>query len=481
MNTRTAALFAIAAVVFFSVEAVEITVDLSEEHQTIDGMGWTGPWARKSGTSYSVDSATAWRVRNNMTVTREAMPLWAWESTNDNGDPFTFNWDGFNTTNPDAVNGWKRYQYLKQHNVVIVLGIWLGPKFDSMARDRDEFIESIAAYLLHTKNEYGVEIDYIDINETDWGVEIRLSPEEYAEIINKSAPRFKELGITTKWHCGSTSHAFNGRFGSNLEYCKKIVELSGEYGAQPAFHGYHSTSKPDSLFTIWGEWQKTLDRNIWCTENDFDYKLWENPDNAKWMGAEETARLMWRVIYLARASVSVAWFHYTENPVAMVHKAYVNHYDPGGIIVETGQPDPDIMSMAYKHHAKNKFVITLLNRSNEAKDVTLTGIPDQTLTHRRTSGDNDVEEDVEIGTHSVSGSTLTMSLKANSFNVLFGKLGAVSTGTLSPSFSPAAQPSRMHRTQVEYFLLNGKRVDTGIRNTPSSNGNFIVQSTMSRE
>ncbi len=62
-----------------------------------------------------------------------------------------------------------------------------------------EVVESMAAWLVRARDEYGVTVDYVSFNEATLGVNVRLAPDDVAAIVALAGPRFEELNLETRW------------------------------------------------------------------------------------------------------------------------------------------------------------------------------------------------------------------------------------------------------------------------------------------
>jgi chitodextrinase len=279
------------------------------------------------------------------------------------------------------------------------------------------------------------------VNETKYPyvANLDLSTTEYSNLVTACASRFAANGLTTKVNLGSDL------LGDGLGYDQTIynnVHTSAAAGF-PSTHSYRSGNltgnqrDPMTQWTNWGNWQKTIDRSVWCTETDYDafYYSPNNSDLYDWTGCEEMAYMYWRNYYIARFSTSAGWYWHTNYFSNAVHRAYMNYFEPGGQIVEASQPTgtegyDQLLTLAYKHVAKQKFVMQVLNESSYDRTVTFTGLPaDQSLTLVRTSEAG--ENLATIGTYSHTGSTWTTTIKANSLCTFYGPLAAAVCNAVS--------------------------------------------------
>ena len=119
---------------------------------------------------------------------RVSIELADWEPVNDNGDPLQTDPSAF----VDGAYNHAAFELMKQlraKGVEIIATAWHVPDWlvqnpevaspRIISRDMyPEAIESIAAWLLHAKEVYGVEVSYVSFNEANMGIDVLLSSED---------------------------------------------------------------------------------------------------------------------------------------------------------------------------------------------------------------------------------------------------------------------------------------------------------------
>jgi hypothetical protein len=400
--------------------AQDIYINLNNVRQGIDGAGFCHEGDRQNGNYYVINTAIQQMLDNNMTLFRDMFPNKTWEPSKGT----------FNYNDQRVVNSFLRLKEMQNRGIKTILGIWDVPNWlvsnPSVSTNRkinnfDDFAYFITSFLVHGKNTYGLTVDYIDVNETRTsGINISMTAQEYITLIQKCQSQFTANGLSTKMNLGSVLLW-------DIQYCKDIYNaVNGlSVAGHPSWHTYKggSTSgrEPISYWEGWGAWQQTINRNLWGTETDYDDRYWENPARLTWTGIEEMAVMYYRNYYVARMSTSAGWFWHPEWPSNNVHTAYMKNFEPGGQVVETSQPNGDVMTVAYKHTAKSKFVIQVLNQGSSARTVNFFGVPNnKPLTLVRTSEAGD--RNTTVGTYTPNGTTLNITLQANSFNTFYGEL-----------------------------------------------------------
>jgi len=162
-----------------------------------------------------------------MTLFRDMFPNKTWEPSKGT----------FNYTDARVVNSFQRLKTMQDKGIKTILGIWDVPNWmvsnPSAGSNRkinnfDDFAYFITSFLLYGKNNYGLAVDYVDVNETKTsGVNIALTAQEYITLIQKCQALFTANGIQTKINMGSVLLW-------DIQYCKDIYNavhgLSVEIG-----------------------------------------------------------------------------------------------------------------------------------------------------------------------------------------------------------------------------------------------------------
>ena len=264
---------------------VSLQIDGSKRFQQIDGIGinantrsWNGKELQPA-LDLLLDSmhATIWRV---IVETVEK-----WEDTNDNNDPFTFNWDYYNKLyeTPKFQKAWDMIQYLNQHGITDKLMInfmgfapqWMGIKVIKPEYE-DEYVEMIVSffyYAIKTKHlKFGLIAPTNESDHHKYSEGPHLDGKQHARIIRKLIDRMEALGIMEGIRIvapdnASTDNAFKSFIPALMEDSVVMSRM-----AHLGFHtygGYHADIKgfignspyPKSSFWI-TEW------NAWCNGCD---------------------------------------------------------------------------------------------------------------------------------------------------------------------------------------------------------------------
>ncbi len=411
-----------------SLPARTVHVHLDRERQGIDGVGFCHEGDRSRKEPYVFNDQLLGMLDNNMSLFRDRFPGTVWEPVNDNGDPSEIAMDNFAIGSPQVLTTIERLKEMRDRGVTTILGIWNVPDWmisNPGARNArrienlDEFAESVCAFLSFGKRKNGCIVDFVDVNETEMvGINLRLTASEYGAFVKKCAALFRRHGLTTRVNIGSTL-----KWGA--PYVREMLGDPGvrTLGGYPSYHSYRGTGtepNDNGTFIEWGDLRRGLDRNLWCTETDYDAFLWENPERLEFRGVIEMAFNYWRVYYLARTSATAGWFWRPDYPSHEVHRAYMNFFEPGGTVVEASQNYPGIYTVAYKHRKKRRFVLQVLNASSRGGVVTFSGVPNRRLTLLRTGSDG--SRFSEAGTFDPVDHRVEIAIDGPSFNTIHGEL-----------------------------------------------------------
>jgi O-glycosyl hydrolase len=261
---------------------VRLQFDGSRVYQQIDGFGVnanTRSWdskALKPALDLLVDSmhASIWRV---VVETVEK-----WEETNDNGDPFAFNWDYYNRLykTPKFQKAFKMIRYLNKRGItgnlmINFMGIvpaWMGgevikPEFE------DEYIEMLVSFFHYARYTEHLEFGLISpMNEPDLKKEgPTVGPDQYVVLLRKLMTRMKADGMGDIRYVAPDVASMNNGIEQYLPVLMKdtgIMQGIAHLGLH-SYGGYYAhvdsfirtTAYPEESWwvTEWNSWRDGLD------------------------------------------------------------------------------------------------------------------------------------------------------------------------------------------------------------------------------
>ncbi len=371
---------------------IPVSIKLNDIRQTIRHVG-SGNFIHR----YSqLETATEPVSKLNLEVlqprfARVDISLDRWEPTNDNPDPMRMDAGAF-IDDGDIRGTFELMKLLKERGVELTASIWEVP--DWLVEDPavssarliprpmyPEAIESIAAWLLRARQEYGAEVDYVSFNEANLGVDILLTPQDVVALVKLAGPRFAELGLKTKWLLGDCSN-----IKSCLEYIRPIwAEKSiRPYLGFLAFHSWDGLDVSDQRFEEIAAFAAQEGLEVRCTEAGWDPSLWQRPEQfPRWGTALRLAAVYSRALKLSRATAMYYWEMFAEDyplsdgktpyPSLNLLRQMNDSLPPGSQILGTSPDGANRFILAAK--APTGIVIFLINTS--LKDtVLLSGLPD---------------------------------------------------------------------------------------------------------
>lgn len=151
---------------------------------------------------------------------RVGVPLAMWEPL-ELADPDPQALAANDKPNSDIRASLEMARTLRQRGIPTIFTLWAAPPWalnnpmpgQPFAEGRivnpakwEELCNGIASYLLYAKRQYGVEPKLFSLNETNLGVTIRLTPEQYRDAIKRIGACFVAHGIGTKILLGDVSN-----------------------------------------------------------------------------------------------------------------------------------------------------------------------------------------------------------------------------------------------------------------------------------
>jgi ABC-type Fe3+-hydroxamate transport system substrate-binding protein len=384
-----------------------------------------------SGTTDPLEPVSIYNLEHlDVRVARVRMTLEEWEPINDDDDPKHINWEAFQDTEFNHAT-FQLMGELQERGTEIIATSWDLPDWLVSNPNKDtkrfvpyeqypEMVETITAWLLTARDQYGVEPDYVSFNEPDVGAYVSIAPFEATMLIEQAGKRFDELGLNTKWLIADTSN-IDGSVG----YARTVLknETIHPYLGVFANHSWDSDS-PDSDYIEVRDFALANNLEVWCTETGSHAFSWRTPEKFPTNGyAVELARIYSRVIKLTGTSAILYWemmgtdywINDGTNPYPSFHviRQLGEQIPPGSIIVETSNNSEDFYSVAAQ--APDHFVVLIINTGEEALKVNIDGLPDGVYSHIQTT-----ESELEsfIGTYETPRQRVSLKVPGMSIHVL---------------------------------------------------------------
>ncbi len=363
---------------------VRVTVRPDQTYQTIEGFGsciidFTDPPA------FYADSSLYDRIVDDLglTMLRMSIPQ-ELEAVNDDNDPNHFEWKNFNM---HFMERRMRFaQALKRRGVTrFIAATWSPPAFTKTHRATvqgghlradmyDEYAENMAAFIIAAKQNYGIDIGSISIQNELLFIEPYKSciynPQQVREAVRALMRKFKREGITTKIHLPEDM-MFSGRMLNSIRPTMADPETR-------TFSGHFATHRQEEFAGVkkWHEATKQYGRQTWMTETSGHDQTWPgalkmaNDMHDYLVGGNMSAWLYWQIA--EPHSVFALMDSTRKSPKYFAAKHFYRYVRPGAYRVESASTHPDVLVSAFRHHANGTQTVVLINRSDSLQTVNLT-------------------------------------------------------------------------------------------------------------
>ena len=362
-----------------------VEVDASVKHQYIEGFGtcvidFTEPPA-------TFQSLRLYDLAVNdlgMSILRMSFPQ-EMEEWNDDADPDHFNWPAFNMVHLErrmriaqefkkrglerfVFSTWSPSSFIKTNKTTVQGGFVRMDMFD-------EYAENIAACILASKRNWGIDVGAFSIQNELMFIEpyksCLHSPYSVREAVRALSRKFKKEGITTRIQLPEDM-TFYDRMRAYV-----LPTLQDKETA--SFHGDFCTHRQQGWEDVmrWNEFASRYRRQTWMTET--------SGHKANWKGAMKLALDMYD--YLVGGNMS-AWIYWqlTDNasssdyalmigtePTCKYYasKHYYKWIRPGAYRVEASSSDMDLKVSAFRHDPDGSLTLVLINDSETDKSISV--------------------------------------------------------------------------------------------------------------
>jgi O-glycosyl hydrolase len=191
---------------------ITVQIDPALRGSPSAGVGGDFVWGTQSPTTnFYLDNL-------HVTWARVGMPLQLWQPK-ENSDPSTQKLEDL----PQEIRESLRISSeLHRRNIPMIISVWNAPTWaytpppagqpipprpgGPIAPDKwDELAKCIGSYLLMFKQNVGVEPDLFSFNESNLGIQVKLSPTQHRDAIKKLGSYFESIGLKTKLLLGDVS------------------------------------------------------------------------------------------------------------------------------------------------------------------------------------------------------------------------------------------------------------------------------------
>lgn len=264
-------------------KTVELVINTDQQGRSFDGMGGNFRLQKPKFDPEVIDYCL-----QNLRVAfgRVEMP-WRFWQPDLNTDP-TVAADAGNL-HPAVKNAMNMARRLDSAGAPFVLSAWFPPAWAAIGSlnykpvngvwgnqlnpdNMQAVYKSIADYILYMKKNYGCEPRYFSFNESDLGINVRMTAQQHDDFIKGCGAYFAANGVNTKMLLGDNSNATTYKF---IAVALNDAEARPYIGAV----AFHSWSGWDTgTLQHWADAANRLDLPLLVTEGSIDAAAWEYPD-----------------------------------------------------------------------------------------------------------------------------------------------------------------------------------------------------------
>ncbi|HVW97417.1 MAG TPA: hypothetical protein VHA56_15700 [Mucilaginibacter sp.] len=306
--------------------------------------------------------------------------------------------------NPAVKNAIAMARRLDSLRIPIILSAWFSPQWavegklnfqpvngvwgNQLNEDNMQAIyKSIADYISFLKDRYGVQVKLFSFNESDLGINVRLTPEQHAAFIKGCGAYFAARGLQTKMLLGDNSDANSYAF---------IYPALNDPGARQyigaiSFHSWRGWETP--TLQKWADAASELGVPLIVGEGSIDADAWRYPD----IFQEQTYALKEINLYTRLLAIcqpeSILQWQLTADYSPLIGGGIFGNNEPlrpgqrfwnlkqlsitpkGLFAMPLSGIHKDISCAALGDNAQNRYTVHLVNNGAKRK-VILSGLPD---------------------------------------------------------------------------------------------------------
>jgi O-glycosyl hydrolase len=398
---------------------VTVRVNPASTYQTIEG--WGGSLYPQTLPYFAADPDYGRSLLEDLNVTHVRLrSVWyLLEGTNDNDDPEAIDFDAIARGDTGLVHDeFLLQQRLSRAGVTLQFASWRfpywmvrqPPTWNPSSDEKPElpvsmdaeYVESIAAYLLYAREEYGFEFDAVSVaNEPDIGIYIKgLTPGRLLRLSRMLDERLRLEGYETRFYLPDVAAADS----IGMHYASQFLSLDGAASFADAL-AYHSYRREANVIQYFSEAAAESDLPVWVTEHSHTHLAVD--DRFNWSHALANAECLADVLEgnatlilywsLAMASSGGLGLYIPEEkkwaPAYYMLKHFYNDVPVGSVrmgAVSTGSEN--LRALAFRHPESDRSTVILINTGREVLNVSLmvagsmfdfeSGVVSQTLSLR---------------------------------------------------------------------------------------------------
>lgn len=216
---------------------------------------------------------------------------------------------------------------LAEANVPCVMSVWFLPEwlYGDPGKGREahgrhvprqqwqSLKEVVGSYLLHAKEHYGVEPRLFSFNEADYGVRVKLDPNEARDMIQLLGEHFRKLGLSTRMLLGDTTVPQK-----TLDYIAPTLQdpEAMQYVGAISFHSW-SSATPREYGDIAAA-AREANVPLLVTEVGVDAEAWHTPQEIQsWYYALRELRMYQELLLYACPQGMMQWQFTNDYPLLL--------------------------------------------------------------------------------------------------------------------------------------------------------------------
>ncbi|OPZ86105.1 MAG: hypothetical protein BWY76_01098 [bacterium ADurb.Bin429] len=408
---------------------VQVEVKPEIRYQTISGWGKVTPWLpahpllRDQCIEMGVNELGLNRLRfegvqgNKLTERR-------WEWLNDDNDPHTINWDGFNTEQLDAkvtewLVPWKKAVEARGET----FDLYYSPSFyyngssgdlsPWMVNDPNEYAEWATAVLLRLRDKHGIEPNYISIcNEA--GHQNAFTPQFTLTMMKALMPRLRQQGFKTMVQYPESLNANVAM--QYLDAARNDPEVWKWIGLV-SYHWYGADNQTAMVKLR----DFARERNLPTAQTEFMNLSMDHLYDDMVLGGVS----YWEIYGKASPDYSAALSHissttYNYGPWYWSFRQVSHFVRPGAVRIECTSTDPQLRCLAFERQQRQVVVLISTRRPFTPRATTVTGLRPGTYGVSQTVGSSGVTDELGLRTVGPDG-TLTVTVKGDSTLTIYGR------------------------------------------------------------
>ena len=260
-------------------------------------------------------------------------------------------------------------------------------------------IKSIGDYFIYLKEAYGVEPALFSFNESDLGINVRMTGEEHADFIKKLGAYLASKELTTKMLLGDNSDA------TTIDFIQPALDdpATHQYIGAISFHAWRGCD--NWTLSNWADASRELNVPLLIAEGGTDAQAYTYPDIFQEPTfAQDEIDIYVRSCNTAHVQAILQWQLTSDYSLLSGEGMYgvegvlhptqrfwnikqLGTVPPGSFILPTSCDNDDISCAAFGNIAEGTYVVHFVNHG-ASRPVVLTGLPQSVHEFRTYVTDN---------------------------------------------------------------------------------------------